>query len=155
MIGRIEYSKINPKAVSGLAAIDKQITSLDRRLRVLVQLRVSQINGCVYCVDLHARQAREEGENQQRLDCLVAWEECSFFSQAECAAFAWAEALTHVSQTHAPDEVYERVRRYYSDQQIVDLTLVISLMNSWNRLAIGMRRTPDRLEAIPDQGGSM
>ena len=155
MIGRIDYNEINPKAINGLAAIDKHVTSIDRRLRVLVQLRVSQINGCVYCVDLHSRQAREGGESQQRLDCLVAWEECPFFSQAERAAFAWAEALTHVSSTHAPDAVYDTVHRFYSDQQIVDLTLVVSLMNSWNRLAIGMRRVPDRVEVVTPQGGFM
>src|SRR6266540_3687682 len=103
MIGRIDYYEINPKAVIGLAAIDKHITAIDKRLRVLVELRVSQINGCVYCIDLHSRQAREEGESQQRLDCLVAWEECPFFTEAEHAAFAWAEALTNVSRTHAPD----------------------------------------------------
>ena len=146
MTGRIDFYEMNPKAVNGLAAIDKHITSIDKRLRVLIELRVSQINGCVYCVDLHSRQAREAGESQQRLDCLVAWEECPFFTEAERAAFAWAEALTHVSKTHAPDEVYETVRRHYSEQEIVDLTLVISVMNSWNRIAIGMRRLPDRLD---------
>jgi len=155
MIGRIDYYQVNPKAVNGLAAIDKHTTSIDQRLRLLVQLRVSQINGCVYCVDLHSRAARDAGESLQRLDCLVAWQECSFFSLAERAALAWAEALTRVSQTHAPDEAYQAVRGSFSEQQTVDLTLVISQMNSWNRLAIGMRRTPDRLELVPDQGGSM
>jgi AhpD family alkylhydroperoxidase len=155
MIGRIDYHEMNPKAIDGLASIDKHLASLDQRLRVLVQLRVSQINGCVYCVDLHSRQAREAGESQQRLDCLVAWRECPFFSQAERAAFAWAEALTHISQTHAPDADYENLRRFYSEQQVVDLTLVISLMNSWNRVAIGMRRLPGRLETVTPQGGFM
>ena len=135
--------------------MDKHLASLDGRLRVLVQLRVSQINGCVYCVDLHSRQARDAGESQQRLDCLAAWQECPFFSQAEHAALAWAEAVTDISKTHAPDENYQTLRRFYSDQQIVDLTLVISLMNAWNRLAIGMRRLPERLEAVLPQGGSM
>ena len=147
MIGRIDFYEVNPKAVNGLAAIDKHITAIDKRLRVLVELRVSQINGCVYCIDLHSRQAREEGESQQRLDCLVAWKECPFFTEAERAAFAWAEALTHISTTHAPDDAYETLRRHYSEQEIVDLTLVISVMNSWNRLAIGMRRFPDRRDS--------
>jgi AhpD family alkylhydroperoxidase len=152
MIGRIDYSEINPKAVNGLASIDKHLASLDERLRVLVQLRVSQINGCVYCVDLHSRQAREAGESQQRLDCLVAWQECPFFSQAERAAFAWAESLTHISTTHAPDELYQALRQYYSEQQVVDLTMVVALMNSWNRIAIGMRRLPERQEVVPGTG---
>ena len=144
MIGRIDFYEMNPKAVNGLASIDKHITTIGSQLRVLVQLRVSQINGCVYCVELHCRQAREQGESQQRLDCLVAWEECPFFTEAERAAFAWAEAVTRISRDHAPDDVYEGVRRHYTEQQIVDLTLIISLMNSWNRLAIAMRRLPDK-----------
>jgi AhpD family alkylhydroperoxidase len=155
MIGRIDYSQVNPKAINALAGIDKHLASLDPRLRVLIQLRVSQINGCVYCVDLHSLQAREGGESQQRLDCLVAWQECPFFSQAERAALAWAEALTNISETHAPDAAYQALGEFYTEQQIVDLTLVITLMNSWNRLAIGMRRLPDRREMVPSQGGSM
>jgi AhpD family alkylhydroperoxidase len=147
MIGRIDYYEINPKATNGLAAIDKHITSIDKRLRALVELRVSQINGCVYCIDLHSRQAREEGESQQRLDCLVAWEECPFFTESERAAFAWAEALTHVSRTHAPDDVYETLRRFYPEQEIVDLTFIISVMNAWNRIAIGMHSLPDKRDS--------
>jgi AhpD family alkylhydroperoxidase len=144
MIDRIDYNQLNPKAVNGLAAIEKHITAIDRRLGALIQLRVSQINGCVYCVDLHTRQAREEGETQQRLDCLAVWEECPFFNAAEHAALAWAEDLTHVSTTRAPDETYEVLRRFYSEQEVVDLTLTISVINAWNRLAIGMRRLPDK-----------
>ena len=144
MIGRIKYNEINPRAVNVLASIDKHFTAIDRRLRALVELRVSQINGCVYCIDMHSRQAREEGESQQRLDCLVAWEECPFFSEAERAAFAWAEALTHVSKTHAPDRVYEILCRHYPEREIVDLTLIISVMNAWNRISIGMRQLPDK-----------
>ncbi len=109
-----------------------------------MELRVSQINGCAYSVDLHANQARTAGETQQRLDCLAVWWECDFFDAAECAAFRWAEALTHVSQTHAPDEVYAALAEHYSDVRIVDLTLIISTMNAWNRIAIGHRTHPVR-----------
>ena len=83
--------------------MNKHVTTIDPRLQALVELRVSQINGCAYCVDLHSTQARAHGETQQRLDCLPVWWECDLFDEAEQAAFRWAEALTNISQTHAPD----------------------------------------------------
>ncbi|MGR6034280.1 MAG: carboxymuconolactone decarboxylase family protein [Candidatus Nitrosoglobus sp.] len=144
VIKRINYYQANSKAINGLASASKHITSIDKKLRALIELRVSQINGCAYCVDLHSQQAREEGEDQQRLDCLTVWQESSFFNEAECAALAWAEALTHISATRAPDNLYERLQQYYSEQQIVDMTLIISTMNMWNRLAISMQRLPER-----------
>lgn len=143
MIERINYVEVNGKAINSLAAVNKHITSIDPKLRALVELRISQINGCVYCVDLHANQARDAGETQQRLDCLAAWRECTFFDSAERAALAWAEAVTLLADTSAPDELYENVRAQFSQQQVVDLTLVISLMNTWNRLAVSFRHLPD------------
>ena len=143
MSERISYYEINKRAVDGFGGLGKHITSIDEKLKALVELRVSQINGCVYCLDLHARQARELGEVQQRLDCLAAWYEYPYFTEREKAAFAWAEAVTHISQTHAPDVVYEQLQEHFSDQEIVDLTLIISFMNTWNRLAIGFRSHPD------------
>lgn len=144
VIKRINYHQLNPSAINALASANKHITSIDKKLRALIELRVSQINGCAYCINLHSQQAREEGEDQQRLDCLTAWQESSFFNEAECAALAWTEALTHISATRAPDNLYGRLQQYYSEQQIVDMTLVISTMNMWNRLAISMRRLPNR-----------
>jgi AhpD family alkylhydroperoxidase len=91
----------------------------------LIELRVSQINGCAYCVDLHSQQARAEGEDQQRINCLAVWQESLFFNEAECAALAWAEALTYISATRAPDNAYGALQQHYSEQQIVDMTLVI------------------------------
>ena len=152
---RLDNQALAPKGMRALGGVYLYVTSktgLPHDLVNLVYLRVSQINGCVYCVDLHSRMAREAGENQQRLDCLVAWQECPFFSQAERAAFAWAESLTHISTTHAPDELYQALRQHYSEQQVVDLTMVVALMNSWNRIAIGMRRLPERQEIVPGTG---
>ena len=143
MIERLNYIEINSKVVNGLLATKKHVASIDERLTALVELRVSQINGCVYCVDLHATQARAAGETEQRLDCLAAWRECRFFSAAERAAFAWAEAVTHLPNTGAPDELYEDLKAHFSDQQIVDLTIVISMMNAWNRLAVSFRHLPE------------
>lgn len=143
MIERIDYTAVNPKAIGGLLAINNHMASIDSKLRALIELRVSQINGCAYCVDLHASQAREEGESQQRLDCVAAWRECPFFDASERAAFAWAEAVTMLPDTHAPDTLYGELRNHFSDLQIVDLTLIIATMNAWNRLAVGFRHRPE------------
>ncbi len=143
MIERLDYLEINAKAINWLASTNKHITTIDKKLRALVELRVSQINGCVYCVDLHATQARAEGETQQRLDCLVVWREATFFDDAERAAFAWAEAVTLLPETNAPDSLYDRLKEHFSEQQIVDLTLIVSLMNAWNRIAVSFRHLPD------------
>ena len=143
MIRRSNYLQLNEKAVNGLLAVNQHVTSIDAKLRAVVELRVSQINGCVYCVDLHAAQARQAGETQQRLDCVAVWRECPFFDEREKAAFAWAEALTHISETLAPDDLYEGLKDHFSEKEIVDLSLIVSLMNTWNRLAVGFRHLPD------------
>ncbi len=143
MIERLDYLEINAKAVNDLASAGNHLTSIDDRLRAIVELRISQINGCVYCVDLHATQARAAGETQQRLDCLAAWRECPFFEPSERAALAWAEAVTNVARTNAPDDLYDGLEEHFSDQQIVDLTLIVSMMNAWNRLAVSFRHLPD------------
>ena len=125
-----------------MAAAGKLITSVDPKLRALVEMRVSQINGCAFCLDMHATDARKLGERQQRLDCLPAWGECELFDAAEKAALAWAEALTDVSHTHAPDEAYDALTGHFSEQQIVDLTLIVAMINCWNRIAIAHRTQP-------------
>jgi AhpD family alkylhydroperoxidase len=122
------------------------MASIGRKLRALIELRVSQINGCAYCVDLHTTEARANGETQQRLDCLPVWRECSFFAESERAALAWAEAVTHVSSTGAPDDLYDALKAHFSDQQIVDLTIIIAQMNAWNRIAVGFRHLPEHRE---------
>ena len=104
---------------------------------------MSQINGCVFCVDLHAEQARAAGETQQRLDCLAVWRECEFFAKDERAALAWAEAVTLLAETNAPDDLYQSLTEHFSEQQIVDLTFIVSLMNAWNRMAVSFRHLPD------------
>lgn len=143
MIKRLDYIEINAKAVNGLAAVKKHVSSIDAKLQALVELRVSQINGCVYCVDLHAGEAREAGETQQRLDCLAVWEECDFFDARERAALAWAEAVTLLPETGAPDEVYDALEVHFPEVEIVDLTFIISTMNAWNRLAVSFRHLPE------------
>jgi len=141
---RASVYKLNRPAVDAIVAVNKQLTGIDPRLRELINLRVSQINGCVYCVDMHSNEARAAGETQQRIDCLVAWDESEMFSDAERAALHWAESLTHVSQTHAPDDAYHALTAHFSEKQIVDLTLIIACINAWNRIAIGHRTQPAR-----------
>ena len=142
---RLNYYQIAPEPINKLAAVSKQLegASIEIKLRLLIEIRVSQINGCVYCVELHSRQARQAGETQRRLDTLPVWEESPFFEERERAALAWAEALTLVSETHAPDDLYARLKAYFTEEEIVDLSLIISLMNTWNRIAIAFRKIPE------------
>ena len=112
---------------------------LEHGLLELVKLRASQINGCAHCIDMHTKELRAAGETEQRLYLLDAWRESPFYSERERAALAWTEALTLVSETHAPDADYEAVRTQFSDAELVNLTTLIGAINAWNRIAIGFR----------------
>lgn len=138
--------RINPMTVTpdGVAALHGVVTylensGLDRRLMALIQTRVSQINGCAYCLHMHTKEALAHGETAARLYLLDAWHESNLFSERERAALAWAESLTHIDATHAPDDVYDRARRQFSEKELADLSIVIAMINAWNRLAIGTR----------------
>lgn len=127
------------QAVQPMLALSKNIKSgtLEPALIELVLMRVSQINGCAYCLDMHSKDARARGESEQRLYVLAAWREAPFYSDRERAALAWCEALTLLAQTGAPDEVYADVREQFDDEEVVALTLAIVAINSWNRFAVG------------------
>jgi AhpD family alkylhydroperoxidase len=144
-MSRINYYQVAPEAVNKLAAVNKYLesSSLDPLLRALVEIRISQINGCVYCVDLHTEQARRLGETQQRLDTLPVWYESPYFDERERAALTWAEALTDISQSRAPDADYDRLCEYFSEKEVVNLSIAIALMNAWNRISIAFRKMPD------------
>jgi AhpD family alkylhydroperoxidase len=105
----------------------------------LVKMRASQINGCAYCFDMHSKALRRNGESEQRLYLLNAWRESPLYSPRERAALAWTEALTRVAEAHAPPAVCEEVRRHFDDKELVDLTMLIGMINLWNRLAIGLQ----------------
>jgi len=107
----------------------------------LVKLRASQINGCAYCVDLHASDLRKKGETERRLYALPVWREAPFFTPRERAALAWTESLTLLAQTQAPDADFEAVREHFSERELVDLTVAIGAINTWNRLSVGFRKT--------------
>jgi len=144
MTRRIAYVKVAPEAIQSLSATGPYLaaSSIEPRLRALVELRVSQLNGCAYCVDMHSREARKAGETQQRLDCLPVWRETSFFDDRERAALSWAESVTLGPQTGVPDAVYDDVRKQFSEKDLVDLTLIVAVMNAWNRMAISFRQGP-------------
>jgi AhpD family alkylhydroperoxidase len=105
-------------------------------------MRASQINGCAYCLDMHSKDARALGETEQRLYALDAWAETPFFSARERAALAWTESLTRVADTHAPDEAFQEVREQFSEAELANLTIAIAMINTWNRIAIGLRAVP-------------
>jgi AhpD family alkylhydroperoxidase len=141
---RLAYWTAAPDAVAALRGVSKYVkeSGLDVKLIDLVWLRISQINGCAYCCDMHAHDLRKAGEKEQRLDCLAAWREAPFFSARERAALAWAESLTHIAETRAPDADYQAVRAEFSDKELADLTFAIALMNAWNRVAVGFGQGP-------------
>ena len=142
---RLDALKASPgayKAMAGLQAYVDQ-TGLEKSLLELVKIRSSQINGCAFCLDMHSKDARKHGETEQRLYVLSGWHESPAFTPAERAALAWTEALTRVSETHAPDADYEPLRQHFSDKEIVDLTILIGMINLLNRLAVGMRYVHD------------
>lgn len=114
-------------------------SGLDRKLLNLVYLRASQINGCAYCIDMHSKDLRAEGETEQRLYLLNAWRESPFYTERERAALAWTEAVTLVTDGHVPDEVFEQARSQFSEQELANLTLAVVAINSWNRLNISFR----------------
>jgi len=141
---RLDYSAIAPEATKALAGVTTALlrAGLERRLMDLLFLRVSQINGCAYCVDLHARDLRRTGESNERLDGLAGWRESPYFTEPEKAALEWAETLTRVEVTHAPDTAYEPLARHYNEKQVANITYAIALMNAWNRIAIGFHQGP-------------
>ena len=143
MAQRLDYRKAAPAAIDALSGINRYLdgSSLPRALRLLVEIRISQINGCVYCVDMHNRQAREGGEGQQRLDCLCIWRDVDFFDERERAALDWAEALTLCANVAPPDPVYTAARAVFDERELVDLTLAIAGMNAWNRIGVAFRPT--------------
>lgn len=137
---RINYNEVAPEALKIMLEMEKYLasTNLDPKLRELVKIRASQINGCAFCLNMHTMDARKLGETEQRLYCVGAWEDCTFYSEAEMAALELTEYVTLVSAKRVPDEIYNRVRQYFNEKDYVDLVFMINQINSWNRLSISM-----------------
>ena len=144
MQARIDFHTASPEAVRAVLGLERFVhtSGIAKRLIHLIKLRASQLNGCAYCVDLHSRDAKRQGDTDRRLHALAVWRESPFFTERERAALAWTEALTRLSETHAPDADYDWLSLHFDERERVDLTLVINAINSWNRLAVGFRKLP-------------
>jgi len=139
---RINWMKSAPAVVHAMFGLQKAVneSGLEPALLELVKMRASQINGCAACIDMHTKDARAAGETEQRLYLLAAWHEAAhLYTERERAALAWTEALTRVTEGHAPDDVYEQVHAQFKDAELAQLTLAIVAINGWNRLNIGFR----------------
>jgi AhpD family alkylhydroperoxidase len=135
------FPKVAPEGFAAMLALSNYLhkSGLDESLINLICLRASQINGCAYCLDMHWKDLRAAGDSEQRLYGLDAWEESPYYSERERAALAWTEAVTNVRDGHVPDEVYERVRKTFTPKELAELTLAITVINSWNRINIALR----------------
>jgi AhpD family alkylhydroperoxidase len=138
---RLNPYQAAPETIKAMVALEDHLVSsgLETSLYHLVKTRASQINGCAYCIHMHTRDARAHGETEERLYLLDAWRESPLYSERERAALAWTEALTLISETHAPDDVFEQLKPHFKDDEIVKLTVLIGAINTWNRIAIGFR----------------
>jgi AhpD family alkylhydroperoxidase len=141
MSTRIDVNKVAPGAFRAMFGLEKYVreSGLEESLLHLIKMRASQINGCAYCLDMHSKDARAAGETEQRLYLLNAWQEAPFYTERERAALTWTEALTLIAQDHVPDEIFNEVRKHFSEQELADLSLAVIAINGWNRLAIGFR----------------
>jgi AhpD family alkylhydroperoxidase len=141
---RFNYAKLSPGGYHAMLGLEKYLAQcgLEEGLLHLVKLRVSQINGCAFCLDMHWKDLRASGENEQRLYSLDAWRECPYYTDRERSALAWAEAVTLITQGHASDAAYEEARANLNEKEISNLTFAIATINAWNRLAISNRTVP-------------
>jgi len=141
---RIDYDKALPTVYKAVMPLEHQVRSsgLEESLLDLVRMRASQLNGCAYCIDMHSKDARARGETEQRLYELDAWRETPFYSDRERAALAWTEAVTLITEGHVPDLVFEEVSRHFDEAELLNLTLAIASINTWNRLSIAFRAVP-------------
>jgi AhpD family alkylhydroperoxidase len=149
MKSRYDYTQAAPAAYRAMLGLEQYLheCGLEESLIHLIKLRASQLNGCAYCLDMHWKDLRAIGENEQRLYSLDAWRECPYYTDRERAALEWTEAVTLITNGHVPDHVYENVKVFFNDKELADLTLAVATINAWNRLAIAARTVPGRYEA--------
>jgi AhpD family alkylhydroperoxidase len=150
MVPRLDIQKTSPVSYNAMYALSiavRKSSKLERSLIELVDIRASQLNGCAYCIDMHTIEARAGGESEQRLYALNAWRETPFFTDRERAALAWTEVVTLISENHIPDEAYEQAKKFFSEEELVNLTLAIVAINGWNRLLVAFRAVPGKYTA--------
>jgi AhpD family alkylhydroperoxidase len=142
MQARLNFAKAAPEAIKAVAALDRYAvkeSGLEPSIIHLIKLRASQINGCAYCVDMHVKESRHDGLSEQWINLTSVWQESTVYTPAERAVLGWTEVLTLVSQTRAPDADYEELRKHFSEEDCVKITVAIGAINVWNRLAVGFR----------------
>ena len=141
MKARIEYWKVSPGGFKAMMGVETHLAhcSIDTKLLHMLKLRVSQVNGCAYCIDMHWKDSRAAGESEQRLYGLDAWEESPYYTDRERAALAWVQAITNITEGRVPDTLYARPREFFNEQELTDLTYAAAAINAWNRIAIAMR----------------
>lgn len=144
MSQRINYAELSSKLVQKLMELSQLAgkESIDENLRNLVQIRASQLNGCAFCLDMHVKEAKIEGERELRLYHLSIWRESPLFTAKERAALEWTESLTKIGEHGVSDELFGRVREHLSEKEISDLTFIIGIINTWNRLSVGFQAVP-------------
>ena len=138
---RLKYGQLAPEGLAKLRELEHYLNNgagIEASLRELLRLRVSQVNGCEFCVRFHTAELKKLNETAERIAGLQDWRSSELFSKRERAALAWAEAVTNIQDGHAPDVVYEAVREHFTDVETVNLTLAISTINAWNRIAISL-----------------
>ena len=153
MQARMELGNIEPAAYRAMLHLEHYVrgSGLNPTLLELIKIRASQINGCAFCIDMHTKDARKNGETEQRIYALNAWRETPFFTLAERAVLALTEAVTLISEDRVADELYEEVSRYFSQNEIASLLMAIVTINGWNRIAIATRLVPGSYEPQPLQ----
>ena len=141
---RMTLSKLAPEAYKAVAELDKQVSGsgIDRTLYELIKIRASQINGCAFCIDMHTRDARKQGETERRIYALNAWQESPLFSEEERAALRLTEAVTLLSETHVPDDVWEKAEESFGEKDLANILMAIVTINAWNRIAVSTRMIP-------------
>ncbi len=146
---RLDYWSAAPALLQNFLTLNTAIeeSGLERSLIHLVKLRASQINGCAYCIDLHTREAKKDGETEQRLYLVPAWHDSFLYSERERTAFKWTESLTRLGSSTPDDALFEETRNHFSDEEMVKLTAVITMINTWNRLSIAFRAVHAKPEA--------
>jgi len=144
MSPRLDYYSASPKAMKAMIALEALTSSLsiEAPLLHLIKIRASQLNGCAFCTDMHSVEARRAGETDRRLYAIAVWRDSGFFNLRERAALAWTDAVTLLAESHVPDGVYEQARTQFNEGELVDLTMAVSTISSWNRLAVSFRQVP-------------
>ncbi|QJP96002.1 MULTISPECIES: carboxymuconolactone decarboxylase family protein [Pseudomonas] len=144
MSPRLDYYSASPKAMKAMIALEALTSSLsiEAPLLHLIKIRASQLNGCAFCTDMHSVEARRAGETDRRLYAIAVWRDSGFFNLRERAALAWTDAVTLLAESHVPDDVYEQARAQFNEGELVDLTMAVSTISNWNRLAVSFRQIP-------------